>query len=114
VSGPPWVVLVAVLVVVLAALAASLAGRLTLRALEPAGRTPAHPVLLPERPHAADVDLLRLAVAVPGYQRDQVDAALLRLRDALAEREDEAAALRARVAELEAADVPRRGPAEHA
>ena len=88
-SGPQGIVLVAVLVVVLAALAAALAGRLTLRADDPAGRTPGHPVLLPERPRAADVDLLRLAVAVPGYQRDQVDAVLLRLRDALAQREDE-------------------------
>lgn len=113
-SGPQWIVLVAVLLVVLAALAAALAGRLTLRADDPAGRTPGHPVLLPERPRAADVDLLRLAVAVPGYQRDQVDAVLLRLRDALAEREDEATALRARVAELEAADPSRSDPAGHA
>ena len=97
-----------------AALAAALAGRLTLRAGDPAGRTPGHPVLLPERPRAADVDLLRLADAVPGYQRDQVDAVLLRLRDALAEREDEATALRARVAELEAADPSRSDPAGRA
>ncbi|MBZ9934306.1 acetylglutamate kinase [Mesorhizobium sp. BR1-1-5] len=97
-----------------AALAAALAGRLTLRAGDPAGRTPRHPVLLPEWPRAADVDLLRLAVAVPGYQRDQVDAVLLRLRDALAQREDEAAALRARLAELEAADPSRSDPAARA
>lgn len=114
VSGLQWIVLVAVLVVVLAALAAALAGRLTLRADDPAGRTPGHPVLLPERPRAADVDLLRLAVAVPGYQRDQVDAVLLRLRDALAQCEDEVTALRARVAELEAADPSRSDPAGRA
>ncbi|KFC51904.1 hypothetical protein GY12_15960 [Micrococcus luteus] len=38
VSGPQWIVLVAVLVVVLAAVAAALAGRLTLRVDDPAGR----------------------------------------------------------------------------
>ena len=95
VSGPQWIVLVAVLVVVLAALAAALAGRLTLRAGDPAGRTPGHPVLLPERPRAADVGLLRL-------------------RDALAQCEDEVTALRARVAELEAADPSRSDPAGRA
>ena len=51
---------------------------------------------------------------MPGYQRDQVDAVLLRLRDALAQREDEAAALRARLAELEAADPSRSDPAARA
>ena len=51
---------------------------------------------------------------MPGYQRDQVDAVLLRLRDALAEREDEATALRARVAALEAADPSRSDPAGRA
>ena len=87
----------------LGALTASLAGRLTLRADDPAGRTPGHPVLLPERPRAADVDLLRLAVAVPGYQRDQVDAVLDRLAAELDARD-------ARVAEVEAQLAASSGP----
>lgn len=101
-SAPLWIALAAVLVVVVAALAVALAGRLTLRVDAPAGRTPAHPVPLPERPLAADVDRVRLAVGVPGYQRDQVDVVLLRLRDALAAREDEVLALRERLADREA------------
>lgn len=112
VSTPLWIAVVAALVVVVAALAAALAGRLTLHAGDPAGRAPAHPVTLPERPLAGDVDLVRLAVGVPGYQRDQVDTVLVRLRDALAEREDQVAALRARVAELEADGA--RGPVDGA
>ena len=108
-STPLWIAVVAALVVVVAALVTAAVGRLTLRAAAPAGQAPAHPVTLPERPLAGDVDLVRLAVGVPGYQRDQVDAVLVRLRDALAEREDEVAALRSRVAELEADGV--RGPA---
>ncbi len=112
-STPLWIAVIAALVVVVAALAAAAAGRLTLRAGVPAGQAPVHPVALPERPRADDVAFVRLAVAVPGYQRDQVDAVLLRLRDALADREDEVAALRARLAELEAdaaRDAERTGP----
>jgi DivIVA domain-containing protein len=42
---------------------------------------------LPERPSAADVDQLRLPVAVRGYRMDDVDAALNTLRNRIAELE---------------------------
>lgn len=42
---------------------------------------------LPERPSAADVDLLRLPVAFRGYRMDDVDAALAVLRNRVAELE---------------------------
>ncbi|HQR79049.1 MAG TPA: cell division protein DivIVA [Actinomycetota bacterium] len=69
-----------------------------------AGRLPAVPQptaqryaqRLPERPSAADVDLLRLPVVLRGYRMDDTDAALAVLRD--------------RIAELEAARLPTAGP----
>lgn len=103
-STPIWIAMVLALVVAVAALVALALGRLTLPAGEPAGQDAPHPVLLPEDPTAADVGRLRLATAVPGYQRDQVDGALAALQAALARRED-------RIAQLEAALAERHGAA---
>lgn len=61
---------------------------------EPDPRLP--PVLLPANPGAADIQRLRLSVALRGYRMDQVDAVFDRLAGALAERD-------ARISELEAA-----------
>lgn len=47
------------------------------------------PVLLPDRPRAADIDQLRFSVAFRGYRMDQVDEVLDRLRAELAAREAE-------------------------
>lgn len=60
-----------------------------------AGRLPAVPqptpgryvARLPERPSAADVDLLRLPVALRGYRMDDTDMALTALRNRIAELE---------------------------
>jgi DivIVA domain-containing protein len=54
------------------------------------------PVLLPDVPHAEDVDRLRFSLGLRGYRMDQVDEVLDRLRDQLAVRD-------ARIAELEEA-----------
>ncbi|MBD7995296.1 DivIVA domain-containing protein [Arthrobacter sp. Sa2CUA1] len=62
---------------------------------EPDPRLP--PVLLPERPVAADVADLRFSVALRGYRMDEVDEVLERLAAALLERD-------AALAELRAAD----------
>ncbi|MDY6054582.1 cell division protein DivIVA [Micrococcus sp.] len=94
-NAPQWIVMLAVLAVAVVALVVLALGRVSLRPGAPAGQTPVHPVLLPAEPVAADVDRLRLATAVPGYQRDQVDAVLVGLRDALDRAER-------RIAELEA------------
>lgn len=64
-------------------------------ALVLAGRLPAVPQpasqryvgQLPARPSAADVDLLRLPVVLRGYRMDDTDAALAALRDRIAELE---------------------------
>ncbi|MGW5853925.1 cell division protein DivIVA [Micrococcus antarcticus] len=93
-SQPIWIALVLALVVAVAALVAAATGRATLRADAPAGVEHRHPVLLPADPRAQDVDHVRLAVAVPGYQRDQVDAVVAALQESLARRER-------RIAELE-------------
>ncbi|MDO4240524.1 DivIVA domain-containing protein [Micrococcus sp.] len=92
-TTPIWIAAVLVLVVAVAALAAVSVGRAAPAPGDPAGQAPPHPVLLPPHPRAADVDRVRLATTVPGYQRDQVDAVLARLRDALAEDEARIAAL---------------------
>lgn len=51
---------------------------------------------LPEQPDAADVDAVRFDTAARGYAMADVDAHLDTLRETLAEREREVAALRAR------------------
>ncbi|MCG7421809.1 cell division protein DivIVA [Micrococcus porci] len=98
-TQPIWIAVLVVAVVAVAALAAAALGRALPRPADPAGQAPPHPVLLPEHPRAADVDRLRLATAVPGYQRDQVDEVLARLRAALAADEERIAALEARLGE---------------
>ena len=105
-TTPVWIAAVLVLAVAVAALAAVAVGRVIPAPGDPAGQVPAHPVLLPPRPRAADVDRVQLATSVPGYQRDQVDAVLARLREALAEDQE-------RIAELEA-ELARRPGAERA
>ncbi|SDH39364.1 DivIVA domain-containing protein [Arthrobacter subterraneus] len=45
------------------------------------------PVLLPERPDAADVRRVRFSLGLRGYRMDQVDEVLDRLAAALAERD---------------------------
>lgn len=52
---------------------------------EPDPRLP--PVLLPEQVQPADIGRLRFSVALRGYRMDQVDAVLVRLASALAERD---------------------------
>lgn len=103
-TTPIWIAAVLVLVVAVAALAAAAVGRVAPAPCDPAGRAPVHPVLLPPRPRAADVDRVRLATTVPGYQRDQVDAVLARLREALAEDEGRIAELEDELARREGAD----------
>lgn len=95
-SQPIWIALIVALVVAVAALVALATGRVTMRAGAPAGVEPRHPVLLPEDPWAQDVDHVRLAVGVPGYRREQVDALVGTLQETLARRER-------RIAELEEA-----------
>lgn len=89
----PWV-FVLVLVILIVALALVVAGRLP-EVPQPAVGEPV--VTLPGHPSAADVDVLRLPVALRGYRMAEVDAALTVLRN--------------RIAELEAATVnPSRAP----
>lgn len=79
----PWVLALVVLVLIVA-LALVVAGKL------PPVPQPTERGLsaeLPARPTAADVDLLRLPVALRGYRMEEVDAALAVLRDRLAELE---------------------------
>lgn len=45
------------------------------------------PVLLPDRPSAADVGRIRFSLGLRGYRMDQVDEVLDRLAAALAERD---------------------------
>jgi DivIVA domain-containing protein len=52
---------------------------------EPAASLP--PVLLPEKPQAADVGAVRFGRALQGYRTDQVHEVLERLAGALAERD---------------------------
>ncbi|MBD8044118.1 DivIVA domain-containing protein [Arthrobacter sp. Sa2BUA2] len=59
---------------------------------EPDPRLP--PVLLPERPVAADIADLRFSVALRGYRMDEVDDVLERLAAALLERDAALAELR--------------------
>ena len=59
---------------------------------EPDPRLP--PVLLPERPVAADIADLRFSVALRGYRMDEVDEVLERLAAALLERDAALAELR--------------------
>ena len=79
----PWVLAVVALLLIVA-LALVVAGNL------PPVPQPTERGLsaqLPGRPTAADVDLLRLPVALRGYRMEEVDAALAVLRDRLAELE---------------------------
>ena len=59
---------------------------------EPDPRLP--PVLLPEHVQASDIGRLRFSVGLRGYRMDQVDAVLMKLSAALAERDAELAAMR--------------------
>ncbi len=52
---------------------------------EPAASLP--PILLPEKPRAADVGAVRFGRALQGYRTDQVHEVLERLAGALAERD---------------------------
>lgn len=54
------------------------------------------PVLLPDRPTAADVGRIRFSLGLRGYRMDQVDEVLDRLAAALAERDALIEALSAR------------------
>lgn len=87
----PWVFAL-VLLVLIVALALAVAGR-----LPPVPQPTAEPraAVLPTRPGPADIDALRLPVALRGYRMEEVDAALTVLRD--------------RIAELEAAATRRNG-----
>lgn len=53
------------------------------------------PVLLPEKPQAADVDKLRFALGLRGYRMDQVDEVLDALRDEISAKDQTIADLRA-------------------
>lgn len=88
------VLVLVVAVVVVGLIALVLAGRTGFaRPLaEPVRTLP--PVLLPADPEAADVERLRFSPALRGYRMDQVDEALQRLAAALADRDDQLAALR--------------------
>ncbi|MCX6500220.1 MAG: DivIVA domain-containing protein [Arthrobacter sp.] len=59
---------------------------------EPVASLPA--VLLPAEVEPADVDRIRFAVGVRGYRMDQVDQVLDELRDQIARKDSEIAALR--------------------
>lgn len=59
---------------------------------EPVASLP--PVLLPADAEPADLDRIRFAVGVRGYRMDQVDQVLDELRDQLARKDRELAALR--------------------
>ena len=79
----PWVFAV-VLLLLIVALALVVSGKL------PPVPQPTERGLgarLPDRPTAADIDQLRLPVALRGYRMEEVDAALAVLRDRLAELE---------------------------
>jgi DivIVA domain-containing protein len=62
---------------------------------EPVASLP--PVLLPADPEPADLDRIRFAVGVRGYRMDQVDQVLDELRDQLARKDRELAAVRAQL-----------------
>jgi DivIVA domain-containing protein len=79
----PWVFALLALVLIVA-FALVLAGRLP---TVPQPTRVRYTAQLPQRPSAADVDQLRLPVAVRGYRMDDVDAALATLRDRIAELE---------------------------
>ncbi|WP_372697986.1 DivIVA domain-containing protein [Arthrobacter sp. JSM 101049] len=67
-------------------------GGLVLGLAEPVPSLPA--VLLPERPTAEDIALLRLGVGLRGYRCDQVDEVLAALADEIERLNDELAATR--------------------
>ena len=52
------------------------------------------PILLPANPTAEDIDNVRFSLGFRGYRMDQVDEVLERLRDRIAEQEEEIARLR--------------------
>jgi DivIVA domain-containing protein len=85
--------LLLVAVVLVAVVAAVAAGRIRGGLEEPLASRPYRP--LPEGPLTPDdVDAVELSVAFRGYRMDEVDALLDRLRDELARRDAELAALR--------------------
>ena len=81
-----WVFAVVAIILVVA-LALLLAGRLP---AVPQPTAPPRSPGLPERPTLADIDSLRLPVALRGYRMDEVDAALTVLRHRIAELEQAA------------------------
>ncbi|QIM20167.1 DivIVA domain-containing protein [Phycicoccus sp. HDW14] len=89
------VLLVLVAVALVATVLGVATGRLRVDPLADAvTTTPDHG--LPDEPEAADVDTVRFDTAARGYAMADVDAHLDALRETLAEREREAAALRDR------------------
>jgi DivIVA domain-containing protein len=52
------------------------------------------PILLPDTPTAEDIDNVRFSLGFRGYRMDQVDEVLERLRDRIAEQDEEIARLR--------------------
>ncbi|MET3810352.1 DivIVA domain-containing protein [Arthrobacter sp. UYEF3] len=64
---------------------------------EPVASLPA--VLLPADAVPADVDRIRFAVGVRGYRMDQVDQVLDELRDQIARKDSEIAALRTEISQ---------------
>lgn len=61
--------------------------------VEPVASLP--PVLLPDYPHAEDLDRIRFSLGLRGYRMDQVDEVLDRLADSLRERDTLIGELRA-------------------
>lgn len=53
------------------------------------------PLVLPDHIHASDIQHLQFSLGVRGYRMDEVDLALARIQQALADREQEVAELRA-------------------
>lgn len=100
------VLVLVVAVVVVGLIALALTGRTGFaRPLaEPVRTLP--PVLLPAQPEPADVDRLRFSPALRGYRMDQVDEALQRLAAALADRDEQIAALRGRLVDADGGAGP--------
>ncbi|MDO5634308.1 MAG: DivIVA domain-containing protein [Micrococcus sp.] len=94
-TTPIWLALGVAAAVVLVLLITALAGRFTLSVAAPAGGEARTPQLVPERPSAEDLALVRFSSDVPGYAPGQVDAVLARVGAELARQ-------RERIAELEA------------
>jgi DivIVA domain-containing protein len=89
------VFLLIVAVALIGGVAAVATGRVRGGLEDPPTSRPYRP--LPEGPLTApDVDAVRFSLGLRGYRMDEVDAVLARLRDELADRDAELAALRRR------------------